>query len=389
MKQITLSSLIVFNIIKSLFCVQVPILPASLPCRIGNSFNDPYIGEIKLDSSTYCTPEANRNIKGKSCCLPQQPGDNFPQIFIFLKEKKYSYKIDWRDANSLSKVVPNYVNRYIVLLPGMFDSIKMSNWLIPAVGVISRLGYPVIVVDWIENALSNYWQTSANVRTIGAVFGQWLIKNNLVSKVSLIGFGHGGQVIHETSKFISTRSMDRISECIALDPAGLGFDGGPLDAQLNPGDCEIVQSIHTGATIRREFYDIFGTKTFGSTVKNGNCDWWFNCGKQQSVGMCRIPTANENLAINGLPIVPGILKTTLQDTFLHQITCSNLIAPSYLLSELSNRCNFKGFPCSDCGDNIDPTKCNFDTKATPVPFLTCSPYENSSYYVYSPAFPFC
>ena len=222
-------------------CAQVPILPPTLPCKFGNSFVDPLIGEIKLEPSTYCTPGANRNIKGKSCCLPEKPSEKFPQMFLFLREKRYSYRLDWRDSNSLNQLTPPYVNRYIILIPGMFDSIKSSNWLIPAVGVISRMGYPVIVVDWIESAFNNYWQTTANVRTIGSALGYWLIKNNLISRVSLIGFGHGGQVIHETARFIALRSFEKITECIALDPAGLGFDGGPLDAQLNPGDCEIVQ----------------------------------------------------------------------------------------------------------------------------------------------------
>lgn len=372
-------------------CAQVPIFPPSLPCKMGNSFVDPLIGEIKLEPSTYCTASANRHIKGKSCCLPDKPSTNFPQIFLFLKEKKYSYKLDWRDSSALGQLVPRFTERYIILIPGMFDSIKMSNWLIPAVGVISRKGYPVIVVDWIESAITNYWQTSANVRTIGAVLGYWLLKNDLVSRVSFIGYGHGGQVIHETAKYISGKSADKIDECIALDPVGLGFDGGPIDAQLNPGDCQIVQSIHTGATNYREFYDAFGLKTFGSTVKNGNCDWWFNCGRQQGQGpgMCRVPSVNENLAANGLPSIPGLIRSTLQDNIMHQVTCSNLIAPSYLLSELSNRCSFQGYPCHDCGQSSSSNICIYDQRVQPVPFLTCSPYENSSYYVYSAPFPFC
>ena len=98
---------------------------------------------------------------------------------------------------------------------------------------------------------------------------------------------------------------------------------------------------------------------------------------------------NDNLSFNGLPSVPGLIKSALQESIIHQVTCSNLIAPSYLLSELSTRCTFKGFPCHDCGQSSNPNVCIFDQRAPPVPFLTCSPYENSSYYVHSGAFPFC
>lgn len=367
---------------------QMSILPPTLPCKFGSSFVDTYIGQMKLDAETYCSPDANRHVYGKSCCLPEKPTASKPQLYLFLKERKFAHKLDWRDGSSLVTKTPYYVNRYILLVPGMFDTVSSSTWLVPAVGVISRIGYPVIIADWTDG-LTNYWQANANVRSIGAAIGYWLVNNDLVSRVSIIGFGHGGQIIHEVSKFVSTRSSAKISECIALDPVGIGFDGGPLDTQLNPSDCEIVQSIHTGATSYREFYDPRGARTLASTVKSGNCDWWFNCGKTQGPGTCRVPTTSENLGFNGLPIINEIAKSMTNSHFLKQMTCSNLIAPSYLLAEMSNRCNFRGFPCYDCGDTSDPTMCEYDTRAEPVPFLTCSPYENSSYFVYSPSFPFC
>lgn len=364
---------------------QLSILPPSSLCKFGTSFVDKYIGEMKLDSQVYCTPGANRHLSGKSCCLPEKPSASKPQLYLFLKEKKWSQRLDWRDSSSLVNATPYYVNRYILLVPGMYDSIASSSWLIPAVGIISRIGYPVIIADWTDG-LTNFWQANANVRSIGAALAYWMINNDLITRISIIGFGHGGQMIHEVARYIADRSYDKISECIALDPVGIGFDGGPIESHLNPGDCEIVQSIHTEATSFKEFYDSRGARTIASTVKNGNCDWWFNCGKIQGQGVCRSPSTSENLAFNGLPIISEISKSISN---ANQFSCSNLLAPSYLLAEISNRCNFKGFPCYDCGDSRDASKCQFDNQAEPVPFLACSPYENSSYYVYSPSFPFC
>lgn len=351
-------------------------------CDRDTGYSAPYIGHVTLEPLKYCDVRTFRFIKGVTCCGPQPPNETFPAFRLYLPGQENPPNgtiLDWRDPSEVSKIMEGKV---IFLIHGWSENVNTSVWLRKAVdGWTCKRNTQVIVVDWHEGN-KYYFQTIANVRTIGKVIGYALINWNLLDRADLVGHSAGAHVIGEAGTFVKAKGK-KIRYCVGLDPAGPLFDGGSDDIRLTKDDCEVVVGVHSSAEDTPLSAGVFNSK-FGTYYRIGQCDYWINCGRTQGPD-CRDGTLAEVLNHDGTQ------AETKGDTM-----CSHHIAPLIYASQVNLECDqtFEGQNCSDCSNTIRGDKCTSSQKITRgfIPDADCKPNELVDFNVPTPtsySYPYC
>ena len=282
-----------------------------------------------------------------------------------------------------------------------------------------KRGYAVIIVDWGEMNQVTYWQSAANIRTVGAAVGYSVLKWNvssaghklqicnmskLAEKTLLVGFSLGGQAVGDAGRYVIKNGDkgQKIAECHGLDPAGPWFD--PLesefvpDIQLDKDDCKLVQVVHTSASYNSRLgLETATLLSFGTVRKSGHCDFWVNCGHKQG-SMCSGSTSFTQLiqALSVLNSDGG--ESTVE--FLLSHACSHFRSAQMYADAVLGNCDKSamGYVCPDCGPT-EPKLGESKKECTARPDLgqkafppdnDCSPDDDQNYVVFSTnQAPFC
>lgn len=121
---------------------------------------------MSLNPELYCDPRTFRFVLGYTCCSPEPP-EVLKPVFTLHRKSKPPQVIDWKDSREAKKI--GY-GKVIILVHGWSETLETSVWIMHAAKAFVSRGFPTIVVDWREGN-KYYFQTCANVRTIGAVIG--------------------------------------------------------------------------------------------------------------------------------------------------------------------------------------------------------------------------
>lgn len=358
------------------------------PCARNWGYTDPDLGIVTLDPVNYCNPRTLRFIKGLSCCAPQPPTSAFPRLLLYKPGTDVAsdgQQLDWRNASHVNYLSDGPV---VFLIHGWYESYNTSIWMQKAVEAWTKgRNRQVVRVDWTgDEGNKYYFQTAANVRTVGMVVGFALLHWNLTQRVTLVGNSCGAQAVGEAGQFVKrqTKGATLISQCLGLDPAGPGFDGGPDVIRLTHDDCRVVQVVHSSAETEPTSTGLFERK-FGTYYKSGNCDFWINCGKYQGDG-CKDPTFNQVLGPDG-----AVLSSTKENDF-----CSHHRAPLVFVSQVNRSCSLTGDRCLDCHQvrhDRPPDVCSssrlWGQRLMP-PDSRCAETEDSNFNVKTTAeYPYC
>ena len=349
-------------------------------------YDDPDLGHVSLEPIHYCDPRTFRFIRAFTCCSPAPPTKNFPLLRLYKPvdgirdANDGGIILNWRDRTEKRKLDPGHV---VFLVHGWSEKLNTSVWLKNAVEAWTKSrGRQVIVVDWTgDNGNKYYFQTAANVRTVGKVIGFSIMNWNLIDRSNIVGHSCGAQVVGEAGRFVKERGS-LLRECIGLDPAGPCFDGGSPDIRLTKDDCRTVIVAHSSAESTPTSIGIFDRK-FGTYYKSGSCDYWVNCGKTQGED-CKDGKMYNVLAPDG---------AAYKDTSEDNSWCAHHMAALMYVNQVNRTCSYQSEVCSDCnqvrGDTCESSQ-EWGTRVY-IPDSHCSPFEDSDFNVItrSTAFPYC
>lgn len=357
-----------------------------IPCHHEDVVYSQQLGNISLEPDVYCDSKTMRGVPRLTCCSPEKPTSDFPRLYLYPVNssaiKSKPSRLDWTrksDGQKLSKS-----NEIVILVPGWTEKPieKGSLWIYPVLEAWTQVRKrPVIVVDFDKQGTYQYFQNAADARTIGQAIGYALINWNITDRAILVGFSLGGQIIGEAGKYTTNHSKP-IKECVGLDPAGPGFDGGSDRIRLTPEDCQLVQVIHSSAEPAPTSMGIFSAQ-FGTFSHSGSCDFWINCGRTQGMD-CKNPTLGAMM--NDVP------SNQVNDS--NESSCQHYRATLVYAASVAKKCNFLGYPCTDCDDSRLTNGChvNFNGSSMALPpFNSCKKSDRKDFYVRAPSnnYPYC
>lgn len=355
-------------------------------CDFKLSAYSEYLGHIELRREIYCDPKTLRGFPGRTCCFPQLPRANFPLMTLYPANSSAfdgtAIPLDWRNPDDVMKLPSS--GRIVFLVHGWTEVPLRSGalWVYPTVEAWTKVHQtPVIVVDYSNTSDYQYFQNTANARTMGQAIGFAIVNWQIAERTHLAGFSLGGQMIGEIGKY-TQRYGYLIKECVALDPAGPGFDSGASAMHLTPDDCELVQVIHSSS---ESMPDSLGVMSFqlGSYFHLGSCDFWLNCGRNQAAD-CQFPILGA--LMNNVP--SHLYPYTIADG------CSHYRAPLAYAASVAGKCDFTGYECLNCNDFRLTNGCrvNFQGEQMKLPpFNTCKKQYRKDFYVrtHGNTYPYC
>ena len=187
-----------------------------------------------------------RIIPGLTCCHPQHPDAIDAKLILFRKGKK-SRVLNWRDPEE-AKYLKSKSGRVVIIAHGYIEKISYSLWMTDMIDGFHDAGdHVVILIDWRGGNGLQYWQSAANLRTVGAIAGHAIGIWGITDRTLFVGFSLGAQMIGEAARYLATKFGNKIAECHGLDPAGPFFDACSPLITLDRNDCQLTQIIHTSA----------------------------------------------------------------------------------------------------------------------------------------------
>ncbi|KAI1285311.1 Pancreatic triacylglycerol lipase [Halotydeus destructor] len=193
-------------------------------------WDDKNVGRMSLDYSYYCDSTCLRQVPGLTCCMPETPEAIGVEFYILLPGDGDNDRIvSWPDILSEPAIQPEAYDsdRLVFVVHGWFETVESSPWMKRMGEAYRKRGYPTIMVDWRGGNQGSYAQSMANVRTVAAVIGRLILEWDMVKKTRFVGFSMGGQMIHETSRYLAKNGGGKMKECHGIDPAGGHFTGCP------------------------------------------------------------------------------------------------------------------------------------------------------------------
>ena len=356
------------------------------PCDFKQSAYNEYLGKVELNRPIYCDPLTWRGLPGRTCCFPQLPQANFPLMSLFPANAsafdENPIPLDWRNEQDVMKLPST--GRIVILLHGWTEVPLRggSLWIYPTIEAWTKVRQtPVIVVDYTNTSNFQYFQNTANARTLGQAIGYAIVKWRIAERTHLAGFSLGGQMISEVGKF-TQRHGQLIKECVALDPAGPGFDSGAPLMHLTPDDCALVQVIHSSSESMPDSTGALSLQ-LGSYFHLGSCDFWLNCGRNQAAD-CQFPVLGATM-----DNVPARLYS-----YTIAIGCAHSRAPLVYSASVAGKCNYTGNQCTNCNDFRLTNGCRVNFQGEQMrlpPFNSCKKEYRKDFYVQTQGntYPYC
>ena len=373
-----------------------------------NGYYDEDLGHVKLDLSIYCTAMTLRAIPGYTCCTPEPPtpasemlnvssssssplsnSSQFP-VFYFFEPQNQSQahtvypltQLNWRQEEPAKSLLSQY-ERVVYLIHGYSENFHTSVWLNRTIKAwVSSRQTPVVVVDWSAKN-KNFFQTVANIVTVGKTIGFSIIKWNILDKSYLVGHSAGSQVVSEVGNYIKEQGL-LLKHCVVLDPAGPGFDTGDEKMRISKDDCEVVEAIHSSSPQVPILGPVVLNK-YGTFHKVGDCDYYINCGNTQG-NDCEDPKPYEKRSkrlTKDQSISQIIISPESREDEDDQHFCSHHRAPLVFASQVTKNCTFQSQICQDCSSMRFTNSCRFEKEivGTIPPDTQCKPSDNLSFYV--------
>ena len=339
-------------------------------CKFNEPYHDRTLGYIDANATYYCdqsTPTTMRQKPGITCCTPMTPEHMMVRFRLFKPGQGEVGDLDWRSVSDSDRLDPE--RRVVFITHGYLENPEISTFMYPMTDGFLTNGDQVVIIDWRHSNSIQYFQSVANLRVIGAMVGHMIVTLDIADRTLFVGFSLGAQMMGEAGRFVKNHNQ-LINECLGLDPAGAGFDGGHEGIRLTKSDCRVVQVIHTGSSSTLSSVVGFLSLQLGTYHKCGHCDFWVNCGHGQP--KC-------NLDIDGL--VHG-LKDILTDhdisklfTWLGSRVCSHTRAAEVAKSSLLGLCDYQTEKCHSpwCGEGPWTT---WSCSGTGSPGLQLPPLAN-------------
>ena len=307
-------------------------------------WEDEELGDFTVGKeSPYCNSACSRDY---FCCAPQRP-EELTVNFFFSGKRGQHYELRLNDSKSQQLIRQN--PKLVWIIHGLGNDITSSDQIFNKTrdAYLDR-GYSVVLVDWHKgNRLYN--QAMANVRIVGALTGQMMLRMGVAGNSLCAGFSLGSHVCGEAGSWVKKRG-GKLARCIGIDPAGPGFDGCSSSIRLDKKDCGVVTSIHTSQF--KGITSIPLEEGLGTKEKTGHCDFWANMGKEQ-------PTC-DNTTIGSFA---GLLATgqfkQLGSDIGYSLACSHSRGMQYFFSQVSHTCNFRGVR-AECGGGAACTRADID-----------------------------
>lgn len=289
--------------------------------------------------SPYCNSACDRNF---FCCAPQKP-EELTVNFFYSGKMGQSHELRLNEAESQRLIKQN--PKLVWVVHGLGNDITTADPIFNQTrDAFLKRGYSVVLVDWHKgNRLYN--QAMANVRIVGALLGQMMLRLGVDDNSMCVGFSLGAHVCGEAGTWVKKHGH-KIPKCIGVDPAGPGYDGCTSSIRLDKRDCDLVVAIHTSQF--KGLTSILTEEGLGTKEKTGHCDFWANKGKEQ-------PTC-DNTTIASFT---GLLATgqfgKLGSDISYSLACSHSRGMIYFKSEVNRDCQFKG-RVADCGGGAACTR---------------------------------
>lgn len=147
---------------------------------------DPILGTLKLDAHIYCNG-TGRDKRRITCCTPQTTEEIQVKFLYFNPQSRDEVEeIKFYDTSLESKF--NSSTKIVILVLGFHESLRISPWVNETRDGWLDRGHEVIIVEWSHGNQISYWQSAANVRTVGLALGysifHWKVITRPMSKSS-------------------------------------------------------------------------------------------------------------------------------------------------------------------------------------------------------------
>lgn len=168
------------------------------------------------------------------------------------------------------------MNRETVFyIHGWTESFESENVYTVAQAYIDRQDHNVVVVDWGQYSVGEYYLTIPKFTQISKLIGMHLV--NLfqgglnVQRFHCVGHSFGAHICGIMSREVMRLSagLYKLKRITGLDPAGPGFYPPMIEKPLSPKDAHFVDVIHSD------------TIWVGNDQNNGHVDFYPNFGQVQ------------------------------------------------------------------------------------------------------------
>ncbi|KAI1282087.1 putative phospholipase A1 magnifin [Halotydeus destructor] len=308
-------------------------------CLTSRGYSDASLGDVGLGRTTYCSlrmPRTLRQIPRVTCCAPMSP-EAMAIKLILHQSGQEPVEIDWRNPEEASQLGSGPV---AILIHGWLEDTEEPHYVLLRNSLIEQ-GHAVVSVDWTGGNRPHYFQSAANIRTVGQVAGHAVFAWDIADRSLAIGHSLGAQALGEMGKYVKSKGQ-LVKKCIGSDPAGPGFDGGPDYIRLTKDDCELVQVVHSSA-LEKMFATSPRLNQIGTMFKSGHCDYWLNCGHHQP-GCKQLDFS--------LPEILGFIAKQIQTggrMGLGGLSCSHRRGIAFLAISSAQQCQFQAANCVGCG----------------------------------------
>ena len=140
-------------------------------CLLNTEAIDPHLGKLDRNASYFCTAQSQRLPQGLFCCAPQATD---ALRLLLTTPSSGEREIKFYDVNG-ANILKNE-KKVVYLAHGWIEKIDTSPWINRTRDGFVKRGYAVVVVDWGHLNQLSYWQSIANVRTVGAAVGHSIVK---------------------------------------------------------------------------------------------------------------------------------------------------------------------------------------------------------------------
>lgn len=142
-------------------------------CLVANDSYDERIGLVSTNESYYCDPKVARIIRGVFCCTPQTPDSLGVTYFWSQPGVGGEQEIRFDDIQMKHQFLD--VQKVVFVTHGWLGTSAVSPFInLTRKGWLER-GAHVVLVDWYPANQGSYWQSMANVRSVGAMIGYSMI----------------------------------------------------------------------------------------------------------------------------------------------------------------------------------------------------------------------
>lgn len=198
-------------------------------CLGTDEWTDKYLGTVRRDGHKYCDPNCGRIVSGFLCCIPQKPKDVDVKFQIYRRDRHHTPEtLSWEEINERWDYLQN-PTKVVIATHGFLERAEPGSWINELKnGWLQRDASHVIIVDWRRGNRINYFQAASNVRVIGMMIGQLILKNNIADRTLAVGFSLGAQIIGEAGKFVKNGGPVATSESVTERPQHESFSNSPV-----------------------------------------------------------------------------------------------------------------------------------------------------------------